>query len=78
MDSQTEIYDQVFHLMEIGDCHDKKRPLDAAELLDMASAAIKDLYEKNKRADGMQPFIVHGILVDVHHGLIKVFYDDNE
>ena len=55
------------------------RPLDAAELLEMAAAEIHALYEQKKLpASPLQPFLVDAVVVDLHNGQIDLYLKANE
>ncbi len=77
MEPEYEIHDEIFHCMLLGDTRNNERPLNAAELLNMAALAIEDLYAKKRTADGIQPFMVRHIAVDLYGGIVKIYYNDN-
>lgn len=57
-------------------CH---RPLDAAELLELAEETIRKLYDAEAPLrPGKQPFLVSAVVIDIRRGDVDIYLQPNE
>jgi hypothetical protein len=61
-----------------GHTNNCQRSYDLVDLLEKTISKLKEMQEEYKRSDGMQPYLIDDVVVDLYNGMVAVYYNLNE
>jgi hypothetical protein len=54
------------------------RSYDLTDLLEETIIRLKEMRIKYARPDGMQPYLIDDVVIDLYNGMVAVYYNLNE